>query len=221
MELLCRAKEYLNHRERNFPADADLEAAWVDFFEVYSHNIRTFAHKCGATDDDIADCVQEVWAELLIRLPSFQLDPKRGKFDTWLFHIVRGKTADVLRARKSHTLQDFADALHSCIDGHPNPGRSMEAEEILDLTWEELKRSLSACSFQVLQMRLIEQKPVPEVAEVLGLSHEQVWYRYHRARRGSGRNHDFMVRRPEVIEWALRRSPHVSQRRRLRSARVS
>ncbi|MBI3410584.1 MAG: sigma-70 family RNA polymerase sigma factor [Planctomycetes bacterium] len=183
MELLCQAQSYLKHRERNLPADPKLEAAWIDFFELYSPKIRRFAYTCGATEDDIADCLQEVWAELLVRLPTFQLDPKRGKFDTWLFHIVRGKAADLCRCRKSRCLQEFTDALQSAVDVRPNPCHTMEAQEILGLAWDELKRSLSECNFQVLQMRLVEQRPVPEVAEALGLSHEQVWYRYHRARR--------------------------------------
>ena len=48
---------------------------------------------------------------------------------------------------------------------------------------DQLRMRLSECSFQVLYLRLVEQWPVAEVAEKLGLRPEQVWCRYHRARR--------------------------------------
>ena len=87
-ELLCRAQTYLTHRKKHLPLGQDLEAGWSVFHAHYSCKIRKFAFTCGAADEDIADCVQEVWTELLVRLPTFQLDGKRGQFDSWLFHIV-------------------------------------------------------------------------------------------------------------------------------------
>jgi DNA-directed RNA polymerase specialized sigma24 family protein len=59
----------------------------------------------------------------------------------------------------------------------------LEEKEIVTLAWVQLRKRLSECNVQVLQLRLMEQRSVAEVSEKLGLSHEQVWYRYHRARR--------------------------------------
>src|ERR1700677_3158296 len=97
--LLSGAQLYLSSRDNACPGQ-ESEAAWHAFFDLYSRRIRKYAFSCGAADADIADCVQEVWAELLVRLPSFRLDAERGQFDTWLFNIVRGKTVDMFRARK-------------------------------------------------------------------------------------------------------------------------
>jgi len=124
-----------------------------------------------------------VWTELLVRLRTFHLDPKLGNFDTWLFHIVRSKTVDLRRSRKHRFMQGNPDSLHSVIDGHPGPVRTLEAKEMLAVAWDRITKRLSKCNCQVLQMRLVEERPVAEVAERLGLSQEQVWYRYHRARR--------------------------------------
>jgi len=73
--------------------------------------------------------------------------------------------------------------LQTVTDRHLPPGKNLEEEEVVILALETLKQQLNVCSFQVLWLRLIEQRSVPEVAQVLGLSHEQVWYRFHRARR--------------------------------------
>jgi hypothetical protein len=69
------------------------------------------------------------------------------------------------------------------IDDHPSPATTLENVELLTLAWDQLQKRLSECSFQILRMRLVEQRSVAEVASELGLSNEQVWYRYHRARR--------------------------------------
>ena len=124
---------------------------------------------------------QEVWTELLKRLPAFRLDAGRGKFDTWLFNIVRGKTVNIHRAHKRRLLQDESDTLRTAIDSHPSPAQGLEKAEMFALAWDELRKRLSECNLQILQMRLVEDRSVAEVAEKLGLTHKQVWYRYHRA----------------------------------------
>jgi len=182
-ELLIQAQRYLTQRANGQPPRHDLEAAWLLFFDFYSHKIRKYAFKCGVAEEDIADCTQEVWTELLVRLPAFQLDASRGKFDSWLFHIVRGKTVDLHRCHKHRLLQANSCTLQTVIDHHPNHAQVLEEEEMFTLAWDQLRKALSECNFQLLQMRLLEQRPVAEVAEELGISHEQVWYRYHRARR--------------------------------------
>jgi RNA polymerase sigma factor (sigma-70 family) len=118
-----------------------------------------------------------------VRLPTFQLNACRGHFDTWLFSIVKGKAAELHRSRKRRSLQGSSTSLQNATDNHSRPDQTLEADELIALAWDQLRKRSSECSFQVLQLRLVEQRPVAEVAEKLGLSHEQVWYRYHRARR--------------------------------------
>jgi RNA polymerase sigma factor (sigma-70 family) len=182
-ELLTKVCQYLTCRERDLSSLCDLERIWSEFYELYSRKIRRYAFACGTPEVDIADCVQEVWRELLVRLPSFRLDPRRGQFDTWVYCVVKGKTADLRRSRKRRLLQGNADNLDRVTDCRSGPMGALEQEEIVTLAWGRLKRKLSTCNFQVLQLRLVEQRAVAEVAETLGLSQEQVWYRYHRARR--------------------------------------
>jgi RNA polymerase sigma factor (sigma-70 family) len=182
-ELLIQARSYLTHRQQRLPPSQDLENAWKVFYDHYSCKIRVYAFTCGAADEEILDCVQDVWRELLVRLPTFQLDPHRGTFDSWLFHIVKCKTADLRRSRKRWSLQGNSHKLQTVTDNHPRPDQDLEEKEMAALAWDELRESLSDCDFYLLRLRLVEQWPVAEVAVKLGLSHQQVWYRYHRARR--------------------------------------
>ncbi len=181
-ERLIQIRRYLTDRERGLPLSQGLEAAWKVFYDLYTRKIRAFAFTCGAANEEIADCVQEVWRELLVRLPTFQLDPSRGKFDTWLFQVVQGKTADLRRSLRHRIFQVNSETLQTVTDARPGPCRALEEKEMVTLAWDKIRKRVSECTFQVLQMRLVEQRPVAEVAEALGLHREQVWYRCHRAR---------------------------------------
>lgn len=177
----CQA---LTHLLQSYRAlDEDRELAWQHFHASYAGVVRAFAVRCGMTGEDVADCEQEVWTEMVRRLPSFCLDPRRGQFDSWLFRIVRGKAVNLCRARKRRVRQEMGDRLAESIDKHPEPAQAFEEHETVCLAWKQLARTLSACSFRVFEMRLLEDRTVDEVAETLGLKTEQVWYRYHRARR--------------------------------------
>jgi RNA polymerase sigma factor (sigma-70 family) len=183
-ELLIQAQRYLSSRASNALPDQNLESAWIEFYRHYSYKIRKFAFSCGAREEDVADCIQDAWAELLIRMRTFRLDPNRGSFDSWVYQIVRTKTVDLFRSkRKWDALLADWDHMQKLATDHPNPARIMEEKELFAFVWEELRKRLSTSTLRVLQMRLLEERSVAEVAKELGFSHEQVWYRYHRARR--------------------------------------
>jgi RNA polymerase sigma factor (sigma-70 family) len=123
-----------------------------------------------------------VWRELLVRLPSFRLDPKRGKFDTWLYAVVRSKAADFLRRRYGAPGAAPSETPDDRSYRQADPLAAHEDQELLCVALARLRAELPEPSYEVLHLRLVEQRPVAEVAEKLGLSAEQVWYRCHRAR---------------------------------------
>jgi RNA polymerase sigma factor (sigma-70 family) len=177
-----QTQHYLGQRKAGEPVSRQDELAWAHFYDYTSRQIRRYAHRCGLSEADMVDCVQEVWHELLKRLPHFELDSRRGQFDTWLFSIVRGKVINQFRAHQRHGSQRRVQALLDFPDARPQASRTLEQEELLVLAWQQLKRRLSACNYQILHLRLVEQRSVPEVALAMGLSPARVWYRSHRAR---------------------------------------
>ena len=135
------------------------------------------------TENDSADCLQEVWTELIVRLPIFHLDPIRGQFETWLFRIVQGKSANLHRCRRRSLLQESAETMQTLADDRTASNHHSDAEEMARVAWQLLHEKLSDLNAQILQLRLVEQLSGAEVADRLGLTHEQVRCRYHRARR--------------------------------------
>jgi hypothetical protein len=69
--LLHQAQSYLSHRGSDPTVANALEVAWGSFYDLCSRKIRKFAFSCWVPEEDVADCIQDVWAELLLRLPTF------------------------------------------------------------------------------------------------------------------------------------------------------
>src|SRR5262249_14636388 len=155
-DLLFRAQHYLIYRKYGISPGQDLEVDWLAFYDRYSRRIRKYAFRCGAGEEDIQDCIQDVWTELLKRLPSFRLDWQRGRFDSWLYTIVRSKTVNGRRRHKCRSFEDNLATFQSAIDPQQSPARSLEETDWFDAIQAELRRKLSECSFQILQLRLME-----------------------------------------------------------------
>jgi RNA polymerase sigma factor (sigma-70 family) len=181
-ELLRKAQHYLSKRQSDRHVSQESDGEWSAFYEAYQPKIRAFARACGVSENDLVDCVQDVWRELLVRLPAFRFDPHRGQFDSWLFSVVQSKAADQLRGRKRLVLLADPNAVQA-VGVATDTDRTDEAKRLLDRIWGRAAAVLSDSSLLIIQMRLLERRPVAEVAEQLGITREQVWYRYHRARR--------------------------------------
>jgi RNA polymerase sigma factor (sigma-70 family) len=130
-QCLSRIKRYLSDRAQGQSLSPCEEAAWKEFYDSCTRKVRAYAYTCGTVHEEIADCVQEVWRELIVRLPKFQLDPGRGQFDTWLFRIIQSKTADLRRSRKRHSAERISDTLQALADHRAGPGQALEQEELV------------------------------------------------------------------------------------------
>lgn len=181
-DLLALTQEYLIQQEARRPSNQRCRDAWERFYEIHRRKIRAFAFTCGVEPADVVDCEQEVWRELLLRLPTFHIDLSRGQFDSWLFAIVRSKAVDLFRARKYRSREN-GRPLDDCSDRRHDPAARIEPAEIFALAMDQLRARVSGCNFQIIKMRLLDGNSVAEVARSVDLSHEQVWYRYHRTRR--------------------------------------
>ncbi len=115
-----------------------------------------------------------------VRLPKFQLDTQRGRFDTWLYAIVQSKAVDIRRSRKRRASQAFEETLQTAADTRSGPDQVLEEKEVFFLSRNHLRERLSKCTFQVFQLRFLENHPVSLVATMLGITSEQVWNRSHR-----------------------------------------
>jgi RNA polymerase sigma factor (sigma-70 family) len=184
--LLWSTQRYLQSLLERKAADSVVTAAWQDFYRVYDELIRRFVIAHGVRSADVDDCVQDVWSEVATRLVHFRRPGDRPGLRAWLYTVVRSKATDLRRRNARHCARSLDDAIEA---GDEPCGNESQPADVYQRQWEkallwtvlaELRSEVSDRNFRVLHMRLIEGRGVAEVATVLGLTSENVWYRQHR-----------------------------------------
>jgi RNA polymerase sigma-70 factor, ECF subfamily len=67
--------------------------------QLVRYKARKFVGKTGLNELDIDDVVQEVWLDLIQRLPGF--DPRRSQQRTFISRLVDHELSDILRNRRA------------------------------------------------------------------------------------------------------------------------
>jgi RNA polymerase sigma-70 factor (ECF subfamily) len=158
--------------------------AWEHFYERHAPLIRTSVAACQLSEADRNDCIQEVWKEVVVKLGEFHHDPRRGGFRAWLLIVARCKTVDAFRRRVRHPTVAL-DAHAAVLDRARDPADEHERRLVRSLVRDvlaELSGRVSACSYQLLHLRWIEGRPLPEIAAALRLRSAQVRFRHHRVK---------------------------------------
>jgi RNA polymerase sigma factor (sigma-70 family) len=179
-------QEYLRSQLQEGTPDALLTAAWDEFYRVYDVLMRRFAYSRGLSGSDVDDCVQAVWMEVATGFGNFEHAADRSGLRSWLYTLVRSKAGDILRKRSRRPAEslDAARAVgNEPVDREADPTKVMDRQweqALLETLLEELRQEVSEINWNLLRMRCLEGREVPEVAAALGLSSEQVWYRQRR-----------------------------------------
>lgn len=162
-------------------------AAFDELVQRWHRPVWSFlAHMLGdaGRSDDLA---QEVWVRVVRGLPRLE---QPDQFAAWVFTIARRVVHDDLR--RSYRTPD-ADPLSAA---HPDPADQGDpVDGVLDRL--DLERALAVLSPRDREATVLfhlQDRPVVEVAELLGVPEGTVKSRLHRARRQLA--HQFPDRRP-------------------------
>ncbi len=182
--LLQKTQLYLACLSRRQTPGSPLSEAWDRFYRIIDPVIRRFASGCGAAAPDLDDCAQEVWTTLVTHLRDFHLDPRRGRFLSWLYTLVRSKAADQVRGRARHPAANLTHAAGAELrgpDADPAAEYEMHRQQTLvHAVLDELRQQVSERSYRVVYLRWIEGRTIPEIAAALNLTPQQVRFRSHR-----------------------------------------
>lgn len=171
--------------------NAEDHESWRAFFETYWKLIYSFAIKCGCTDTEAEEVVQETIIALSKKMPEFKYDPARCSFKGWLMHLTKCRVIDELRKRdhrilrekpgdespKGAGLADLADPL--------GPELEMLWKEeweknIIDAAMHRVKRKANAQQYQVFHLHMVKKYSTQQIAELLSISRGQVYLAKHR-----------------------------------------
>ena len=180
------------------PAPRDEEAALVERLvarddQAFEQLLRSegarlmaAARRILGNVEDAQDAVQE---GLLAAMRGLDRFDGRSRLGTWLFRIVMNHALMALRKRKTTADVDIEDVLPSFTDyGHHErpvrdlrPETRLETEETRQTVRDHIERLPDSYRIPLI-LRDIEERPLTDVAELLGISANAVKIRVHRAR---------------------------------------
>ncbi len=184
-DLCDQIKAYLEYRSRKIDAPTALADAWDHFYDSYTPQIRRFLRRSGLPEPDQEDCLQIVWSEVVCHLPHFRYEAAHGRLTTWLLTVARNRAVDAIRRRRRRSAELLENAT-ALVDPGLGPAAACErfwARDRVRRVLTELSTQVSTLNFQVLYQRGIDGRTGAEVGESLGLTAEQVRFRFHRMKR--------------------------------------
>jgi len=165
-------------RDDRFPSPSSHDAAFASLVRNVRDRIRGWAQRFSGDADEAEDIAQEVLIRLHQKVHTFE---GRSVLSSWLYRLTRNAAHDrrVKQRRRSSLLERFGDT--------PGSAPAVDAMAPLDPDGlAELVRSyrseLTPRQREVFTMVDLEQRPVREVAETLGITPSTIRVLLARAR---------------------------------------
>ncbi|MCB1231968.1 MAG: sigma-70 family RNA polymerase sigma factor [Verrucomicrobiae bacterium] len=161
---------------QRLPDSSDREA-WEAFVDLYGPIIFAFARHRGCQGSDAADVVQEVLAKVTRRMRSFEFDPAKGRFRTWLYTVVKTHLIDRSRresARPHLVMGAGTDQLiDQWQDESEDPNDIWETEyrrQLLHRALPTLQAQFSQKTWMAFRRTALEEADPAQVASELGMT---------------------------------------------------
>jgi RNA polymerase sigma-70 factor (ECF subfamily) len=144
-------------------------SAFATLYEWYGDVIYRQAIRPRVSTRELAeDCLRDTFRTALEKISSFKVQDRSIFF--WLRRIAVNKAIDVHRRHKRD--RDLADAVRAQptppISGMPRPDRGLEIADTQRMVETSLSR-MNERYAQALRLRLLEDRPREECAELLGV----------------------------------------------------
>ena len=164
--------------------DWDDHDSWHEFFETYSRLIYSVAMQSGLNEMEAEDVLRETVISVARDLHKFKRERALGSFRGWLRNIIRWRVVDYIKqqVRLRDTAQHWADlpALEEIADP---AGAVWEREwqtKLFNLAVDRVKRQVKAKHYQMFDLYVVQQVPVPEIARRLGVTATHIYVAKHR-----------------------------------------
>ena len=167
------------------------EESWRVFFDTYWKLIYGFAIRCGCSDAEAEEVVQETVITVAKNIDKLKYDPAIGSFKGWLLQITRWRIADQFREREpgdAKPARSSDDRATATIERVPD-SQVVDLDALWETEWKEnlfeaaiarVKRKIEPKQFQIFDCYVRKEWPAQKVAERLGVNVGQVYLARHR-----------------------------------------
>ena len=159
-------------------------AAWTEFVDRYAPKVFAWCKRHQMQDTDAADVTQEVLCRLVERMRSFEYDPTRGSFRSWLKTVTTNLVRDLVRSWKQPVRGSGDTNILSLLSKIQDPdafsdlASMMEAEyqrELLEEACERVKERVHAHTWRAYELTAIKQIKAADAAAEVNMSVAEVY----------------------------------------------
>ena len=151
--------------------------AWREFVAIYEPFVYRFARRSGFQEADARELVQNVLLAVVKAVGRWQADPERARFRTWLFTIARNQFLDLIaKKRRRQPVRSGSSSLIDLLQQQPAPDQLAEQlalehrQTLFRFAAARVRQTFKPTTWRAFWMTSVEQCPVEEAAETLGLS---------------------------------------------------
>lgn len=168
--------------------DPENDAAWERFFDQYAEFVFALARRSGLQAADADEVLQAVLIEVAKSIRSFEYNPDKGKFRSWLATCAHRRITDLLRVkyrRESREVGglDRSEAHTEFILRQADPGpdqfKEMVEEEwralVMGLALRKTKATASPKQFAIFHAYAIEEWPIEKVMNTYDATRDQIY----------------------------------------------
>lgn len=167
--------------------------SWQVFFDTYWRLIYRVALKAGCTEAEAEEVVQQTMISAAKAMKNFQYDRKRGSFKGWLLQLTGWRITNQLRQRHVGLHAQAESAAGTAeVAGDEAPAKALvapELERVWEAEWEEhllakalerVRRRANPKHYQIFSLCVLQQKPLKEVKQFLGVGSMEIYLSRHR-----------------------------------------
>lgn len=156
-------------------------AAWQRLLAVYEPWLRGWLSRQGLQRADAEDLLQDVLLVVSQELPGFVHNGQRGAFRAWLKAIVTNRVRHFLRSRRnrigkaSQPLSDWVEQLADPASALSKQWDLEHDQQLVRRTLASIQSDFNETTWKVFRMLVLEDRPVAEVAQAMGITANAVY----------------------------------------------
>ncbi|MFO0940535.1 MAG: sigma-70 family RNA polymerase sigma factor [Pirellulales bacterium] len=155
------------------------QAAWREFFEIYTPVILSYVQRRGLQQHDAEDVTQDALLEVTRCLRNFEYDREKGRFRDWLGLLVRRRIIAFWRKRGSNkeALSAEIERLESASDQPIVDSEWVEQFQsiLLQAAMQKIQSEFESTTWQAFKSVWVDQQNPSDTAKTLSVAIEVVY----------------------------------------------
>jgi RNA polymerase sigma-70 factor (ECF subfamily) len=162
--------------------DPNNGAAWRRLFAIYEPWLRGWLSRQDLQSADVEDVLQDILVTVSQQMPGFVHNGQTGAFRAWLKTILTNRVRHFLRSRRNRegalAAQPLSDWVEQLADPNSALSRQWDEEhdqQLIRRTLASLCAEFNEATWMAFRLQVLEDRPVVEVAQTLGITANAVY----------------------------------------------